>query len=254
MMGSISVTDVLADVAAAPGDPRIGAFFDLDGTMLDGFTPAAHARYRIRRREATLGEMLGVLEAAVRYRTGRMKFDHLLTRAAGYLRGCRLDELQELGERLFADDIRPRLHVVMTEVVRAHLQQGHTVVLSSSAMDIHAAPVARGLGIEHLICNHFELDGMGHLTGEIVKPIIWGARKADAVAAFSADHGVDLERSYFYADGDEDVALMRAVGNPRPVNPRPRMAATAAAQGWPVLRVSARRRGLRRIGLNTSRG
>jgi phosphoserine phosphatase len=47
-----------------------------------------------------------------------------------------------------------------------------------------------------------------------------------------------LDDSYFYADGDEDAALMAMVGHPRPVNPRPRLAAVAGQRGWPVLRVT----------------
>jgi phosphoserine phosphatase len=62
---------------------------------------------------------------------------------------------------------------------------------------------------------------------------------------------VDLQRSYFYADGDEDAALMVKVGNPRPVNPRPKLAALAAEHDWPVLRVvgmgGRRRPSLRRL-------
>ena len=38
--------------------------------------------------------------------------------------------------------------------------------------------------------------------------------------------------------GDEDIALMSLVGHPRPVNPRPGLAAMAAQRGWPVLRVT----------------
>ena len=66
---------------------------------------------------------------------------------------------------------------------------------------------------------------------------MWGRNKASAVQRFCEANDVDLQRSYFYADGDEDAALMALVGNPRPVNPRPGLAAVAAEQGWPVLRV-----------------
>lgn len=248
------MTELITELEAGPTGRQVGAFFDLDGTLVDGFTPAAHARHRIRNREARIGELLGVAEAALRYRYGRMEFERLLVRAAGYLRGAALDELDELGEELFRSQIRQRMRADMTQIVRTHLVLGHTVVLSSSAMSIHAGPVARALDIPHLICNRFELDGDGRLTGGVVAPIIWGPRKADAASAFSADRGVDLSRSYFYSDGDEDLPLMHAVGNPRPVNPRPGMAATAAEQGWPVLRFAgARKRGWR-IGLNTLRG
>jgi HAD superfamily hydrolase (TIGR01490 family) len=195
--------------------------------------------------------VLGVLEASLRYRLGRMEFERLVVRGAGYLRGDSLDELDELGENLFRRHIETRVFAQMHDVVRAHQARGHTVVLSSSALTIHAEPVARFLGIEGVICTHFEVDGDGLLTGGIVAPIVWGANKAKAVARFANGNGVDLQRSYFYADGDEDAALMRVVGHPRPVNPRAGLAAEALRSGWPVLEVSAgRRRGpvLRRLG------
>ncbi|MDT7731088.1 MAG: hypothetical protein QOK45_1341, partial [Mycobacterium sp.] len=100
-----------------------------------------------------------------------------------------------------------------------------------------AEPVARYLQIPHVLCNHFELDDRGLLTGRIARPVIWGRNKAAAVQRFCTDNDVNLAHSYFYADGDEDVALMKVVGNPRPVNPRPGLAAMAAAEGWRVLRV-----------------
>jgi HAD superfamily hydrolase (TIGR01490 family) len=130
----------------------------------------------------------------------------------------------------------------MHEIVRAHQQRGHTVVLSSSALTIHAEPVARFLEINHVLCNHFEVDDRGLLTGRIARPVIWGAKKAAAVERFCADNGVDLQCSYFYADGNEDAALMKLVGHPRPVNPRPGLAALAVENGWPVLRVAGVRR------------
>jgi HAD superfamily hydrolase (TIGR01490 family) len=237
--------DPVAEISASAPGPQIGAFFDLDGTLVDGFTATAHASDRIRRRQARIGEMLGVLEASMRYRFGRMQFQRLITRAAGYLRGESLAELDELGERLFVDRVAFRVFPYMHEIVRAHQLRGHTVVLSSSALTIHAEPVARFLEIDHVLCNHFEVDDDGRLTGRIAKPVIWGEKKATAVQRFSEANDVDLQRSYFYADGNEDAALMVLVGHPRPVNPRSGLAAMAAQQGWPVLSVASphRRRG-----------
>ena len=97
--------DVLSRIADGPAGAAVGAFFDLDGTLVEGFTPAAHARHRIRHRQAKFGELLGTAEAAIRYRFGRMEFDRLIVRAAGYLRGELLAELDALGEALFTPDI-----------------------------------------------------------------------------------------------------------------------------------------------------
>ncbi|MFO1426193.1 MAG: 1-acyl-sn-glycerol-3-phosphate acyltransferase [Steroidobacteraceae bacterium] len=58
----------------------------------------------------------------------------------------------------------------------------------------------------------------------------------------AARHGIDLARSYFYADGDEDEALMHLVGEPRPVNPHSRLARVAARRGWPVQQFTSRGR------------
>jgi HAD superfamily hydrolase (TIGR01490 family) len=231
--------DPLAQIAASPSGPAVGAFFDCDGTLVAGFTAVAHAGDRIRRGQARVGEVLGVVEASLRYKLGRMQFERLLVRAAGYLRGESLAELDQIGERLFADQVVHKVYPLMRQIVEAHRERGHTLVLSSSALTIHAAPVARALGIPHVVCNTFELDDHGLLTGRVAKPIVWGAQKAAAVQRFCADQRIDLRQSYFYADGDEDAPLMTLVGHPRPVNPRSGLAALAAAQGWPVLRISA---------------
>jgi HAD superfamily hydrolase (TIGR01490 family) len=235
----VLTSDPIAQIAQSPPGPAVGAFFDLDGTLVAGFTATAHAGDRIRRRQARIGEVLGVIEASVRYKLGRMQFERLLVRAAGYLRGESLAELDEIGERLYSEQVAAKVYPLMREIVRAHQDRGHAVVLSSSALTIHAEPVARALGITDVICNTFELDERGLLTGKVNRPIVWGPAKAAAARDFCASRGVDLAGSYFYADGDEDAALMNLVGHPRPVNPRPGLAALAAARNWPVLRPSA---------------
>src|ERR1700742_3254055 len=240
----LSPADAIAEIAASSSGPEVGAFFDLDGTLVDGFTAAVHLGDRIRRRQAGIRELLGVFEAALRYRFGRLEFEHLIMRAAGYLRGESLADLDELGERLFVERVASRLHSHMREIVQAHQERGHTVVMSSSALSIQALPVARFLGISNVQCNHFELDEHGRLTGEIVRPIVWGTTKAAAMRQFCADNDVAVQHSYFYADGDEDAPSMSLVGDPRPVNPRSGLAAAAATHGWPVMCLaSGRRRG-----------
>ncbi|MCK0174146.1 HAD family phosphatase [Mycolicibacterium sp. F2034L] len=238
----MTLPESVAEIGGGPGGPRIGAFFDLDGTLVDGFTATAHAGDRIRRRQASIGEVLGVMEASLRYRFGRMQFERLVVRAAGYLRGESLAELDELGERLFVDRVAARVYPHMREIVAAHQRRGHTVVLSSSALTIHAEPVARFLGVDEVLCNHFAVDAGGRLTGDVVRPVIWGPQKASTVERYCAERDVDLAASWFYADGDEDAALMALVGHPRPVNPRPGLAATAARRNWPVLRLARLRR------------
>ena len=145
-----------------------------------------------------------------------------------------------MGERIFQQSVVDLIYPEMRELVRAHQRRGHTVVLSSSALTMQAEPVARYLGIDHVVCNRFVVDEHGVLTGEVQRPVIWGTSKATSVQQFAAEHRVDLRSSYFYADGDEDLALMHLVGNPRPVNPGPELTKVAERRGWPILRFSSR--------------
>jgi putative phosphoserine phosphatase/1-acylglycerol-3-phosphate O-acyltransferase len=230
----------VAEIMASPPGPKIGAFFDLDGTLVAGFTAVILTQERLRRRDMGVGELISMVTAGLNHQLGRIEFEELISKASGALRGRPLSDLEEIGERLFNQKIESRIYPEMRELVRAHMARGHTVVLSSSALTIQVGPVARFLGIINTLTNKFETNEEGLLTGGVVNPILWGPGKAAAVQKFAAENGIDLKDSYFYADGDEDVALMYLVGNPRPTNPEGKMAAVAKRRGWPILRFTSR--------------
>ncbi|MGK2880809.1 MAG: HAD-IB family hydrolase [Mycobacterium sp.] len=230
----------VAEVIASPPGPKIGAFFDLDGTLVAGFTAVILTRQQFRARQLGVGDLITMIQAGLNHRLGRLEFESLINTAGAALRGRSLLDMDEVGERLFKQQIEARIYPEMRELVRAHLARGHTVCLSSSAMTIQVEPVARFLGIPSTLTNRFETDDDGILTGGIVRPILWGPGKANAAQKFAAEREIDLQESYFYADGDEDVALMYLVGNPRPTNPEGKMAAVARRRGWPILQFSSR--------------
>lgn len=230
----------VAEIQASPEGPDVGAFFDLDGTLVAGFTGVLMTQDRLRRRQMSVGEFIGMVQAGLNHQLGRSEFEDLIGKGARMLRGNSMSDLDELGERLFLQHVQKRIYPEMRNLVRAHMARGHTVVLSSSALTVQVEPVAKFLGMTNVLSNKFETDEDGLITGEVQRPIIWGPGKARAVQAFAARNGVDLAKSYFYADGDEDVALMYLVGNPRPTNPGGKMEAVAIKRGWPVLRFTSR--------------
>ncbi|MFV0494285.1 HAD-IB family hydrolase [Mycobacterium sp.] len=225
---------------ASPAGPQVGAFFDLDGTLVAGFTAVILTQERLRRRDMGVSELLSMVQGSLSLSLGRIEFEELIGNATMALAGRMLSDLDEIGERLFNQRIESRIYPEMRELVRAHVARGHTVVLSSSALTIQVNPVARFLGIDNTLTNSFEINADGILTGGILRPILWGSGKATAVQRFAAEHDIDLKDSYFYADGDEDVALMHLVGNPRPTNPEGKMAAVAKKRGWPILKFDSR--------------
>jgi putative phosphoserine phosphatase / 1-acylglycerol-3-phosphate O-acyltransferase len=230
----------LAEVEAGPGGPGVGAFFDLDGTLVAGYTAAAQTRDRLRRRDLRMVEFLTIVQLAVQFRLGRRAFETLIEGSALTVKGRLAREVDAMGERIFQRSVADLVYPEMRELVQAHQRRGHTVVLSSSALTNQVEPVARHLGIEFIVCNRLVADERGVLTGEVEQPVVWGPTKASAAQQFAADHRLDLKESYFYADGDEDLSLMQLVGRPRPVNPGPALTRAAVRHGWPVRRFSSR--------------
>ncbi|MBR9909517.1 MAG: HAD-IB family hydrolase [Gammaproteobacteria bacterium] len=229
----------LTEIKSGPQGPQVGVFFDLDGTVIAGFSVSHLAKDRIKNKELGLTELGQTLAVALSASVGNSEFEDLLEIGARTWQGRSDQELHAMGERLFQSKIVNIIYPEMQKIVRAHQQAGHTVVLSSSATAYQVEPVARFLGIDKIICNRFSVSN-GILTGAVEKPVIWGKTKALAAQEFTRQAGIDLQQCYFYADGDEDTALMYLVGKPRPTNPRKKLARIAAARGWPIQRFSSR--------------
>jgi putative phosphoserine phosphatase/1-acylglycerol-3-phosphate O-acyltransferase len=116
---------------------------------------------------------------------------------------------------------------------------GHTLVLASSALRYQTAPWAQELGMDHVLQTEVELAG-GVLTGRVLGPPMYGAQKARGLEALAAEHDLDLDASFAYSNGGEDVPFLSATGHATAIEPDERLAAEARERGWPVLRCRAR--------------
>ena len=70
-----------------------------------------------------------------------------------------------------------------------------------------------------------------------MRPVCYGAGKTYWAERFAAAEGLDLARSYFYTDSITDLPVLERVGEPRVVNPDPRLRRAAMRRGWPVLQL-----------------
>jgi len=238
------VDDVIQGVLNGPSGPRIGAFFDLDGTLVEGYTARALYADRFKRGDIGAREFLHTLFAAVEGTLGGDLTTLGDVSIAG-LRGQSEDTMLELGERAFVQKIARTIRPQARELVRAHLRMGHTVAVASSATRFQIEPVARDLSIPNVLCTQLETVN-GILTGELDGPVLFGEPKAATVRRFAKQNHVQLKTSHGYANGAEDVPFLSSVGNPNALNPHPGLAAVARAQGWPILNLrEPRKAGLR---------
>jgi len=236
------IEELGAAIRSGPGGPKIAAVFDFDGTLIEGYSAKALYAHRLRNLEVGLAELV---------RTARMmngptlteeQFVELVEGALGSWAGRSIEDVLELGERLFVGGIAGDLFHDAWWLVKAHQRAGHTVVIATSATELQVAPLARELGVEHVLCTRLETED-GLLTGKVAGRPPWGAGKIAAVCDFFAEHDIAMADAHAYANGDEDVPLLEEVGHPHPVNPQKELAAVAAARGWPVVRFSSTRPG-----------
>jgi putative phosphoserine phosphatase/1-acylglycerol-3-phosphate O-acyltransferase len=230
----------IAAIMAAPKGPKIGAFFDFDGTLIDGYSAAAYFADRVRSGEANWQEIVETLRLLGKGDLSDAEFGEIIGKGIAEWAGKTEAEMLELWQRLFRKKIANNQFPEAWHLVRAHQRMCHTVAIASSATPYQAMPLAQEWDIAHLICTQPMIRN-GKLTGGIFGTPAWGEGKAAAVRRFASQHGITLTQSYGYANGNEDLAFLNTVGHAIAVNPKPHLAEVASEKSWPVLRFQARR-------------
>lgn len=230
------IDDLLADIAAGPQGPEVGAFFDFDGTLIDGYSATLYFRERLTKGQIGPAELFGTLVEVFNMTSRGHDVTRLVEVALQALAGREVAELEQFATEMWRTRIAPKVYPDARRLVAAHLRAGHTVALASSATRFQAASAAADLDIPHILVTEIE-DEDGVLTGRVSGPILWGPGKAQAVRDFAAEQGVDLGESYAYGNGAEDVPYLEVVGRPRPLNPDGGLTRAAEERGWPVHRL-----------------
>jgi putative phosphoserine phosphatase/1-acylglycerol-3-phosphate O-acyltransferase len=234
-----TLDELLDAIAAAPQGPQIAAFFDYDGTVIDNFSAAAFYRHRLRHFEIGPLELAKTLLGAARGIDSGEDFEEFLKMALSAWRGRSEEEMRGLGDRLFKHEIAGRMHWEAWRLVQAHHAMGHRVVLASSATRFQVEPMARELAADHVLCTPVEVvDGV--VTGRTAGPVLWGEGKARAARALGAEHDLDMDASFAYSNGAEDVPFLETAGNPVCVDPETALVRVAHERGWPILRCAPR--------------
>ena len=228
-------------ISAVAGVESVGAFFDLDGTLLAA--PSLEWRF--------IGYLLERDEISGRH-VGRWlarfvaDFWHDLHGATvgnkRYLCGISEAVADEWGKSLameyFCGDALGLFEEALQRIVW-HGVQGHRVFVVSGTLAPLARVVARR--VSTLVCAEIEVcateleaaPGVARIwNGCIAGEHMSGGAKLRAVAGIAARYGIDLARSYAYGDSFSDLRMLEGVGNSVAVNPTRRLARVARERGW----------------------
>lgn len=210
------------------------AFFDLDRTLLAGASgPVISQALRtvgvISGEPNPLEPLLFRLYDLFGENSPTMFVTRHASRAA---RGWPVESVRAaaaLAAPTLADNVLPYAR----REIEQHHAEGRAVVLATTTPRQILEPFAELLGFDDVIATNYGHDG-DTFDGRVIGEFVWGRAKARAVAAWAAEHGVELGDSSAYSDSYYDVPLLSIVGRPHAVNPDPRLAMIAVLRRWPI--------------------
>ena len=100
-----ALTARLAEIAAGPTGPQIGAFFDFDGTLIDGFSASHLVKDRWKKKQLGLREVSELLTFSLMKRPADIDFMELIENAIGRWKGMAEADIATLWEQIFVRDI-----------------------------------------------------------------------------------------------------------------------------------------------------
>jgi HAD superfamily hydrolase (TIGR01490 family) len=209
----------------------ICAFFDMDRTLLRCNTGTQWIRFLRRRGEISTWKMLRAASWIARYKLSILDLE-AVTRVAtadmtGDLEAPMIEKTRLFFDEVVLSSIAPKAR----EQVELHRRQGHLLAILSSSTPYVTEPLARHLGIEHVLCTRVHVAD-GRFTGTHEVPACAGAGKVHWAERFARERDVDLDASFFYTDSYSDLPMLVRVGVPRVINPDTRLKRYARRAGW----------------------
>ena len=211
----------------------VAAFFDVDGTLIAKNSGPLYMKFLRRRGEIRRRDVFRTSYLYLRYRLGLLDIEAAAASTSAWIRGRLERDIADHCRVWYREMVRQYLLPEMVRRVRQHQAQGHVVALLSSTTPYLAGPLAEELGIEHLIVSRLIVED-GRFTGDVHRPICYGAGKIHWAKRFAAERDIDLAASWFYTDSVTDLPMLEIVGHPEIVNPDLRLRREARRRGWNI--------------------
>lgn len=218
-------------------DAGIGAFFDMDRTLLSDSSSLLWIKYMRGRGALPFKQMMQIGGLLLRYQMGSLDMVDTTRRLVAQLAGESEHDRILFTREWFDQQLRHYVTAEGRRWVEAHRRLDHRVALITASPSYTADVVAEGLaiGAEDVLATRLEVVD-GCFTGQIVEPMCYGPGKLTLAKAHADKYGLDLAASYFYTDSIVDLPLLEKVGYPVAVNPDTPLRKLATARRWHIVR------------------
>jgi len=213
---------------------RRAALFDMDRTLLSTNSALLYTRYRRDRGEIGVWGTARVLYWLLQYGFGIIDAEKVALQALRDFTGRQEQSLGRSSETWFRNYVAQHIREHARRVVEHHRRCGDILAIVTGATIYAARPLARELGIDHLVCSELEIAADGSLTGRPITPLCYGAGKVQRTRRLAEHLGFSLEEAVFYSDSITDLPLLEQVGSPVVVCPDRRLRREALSRNWPI--------------------
>ncbi len=137
--------------------------------------------------------------------------------------------------------IAPAIRPEALALLARHRDAGDELLIITATNEFVTRPIARALGVEHLLAVELERGASGWYSGAIRGVPSMREGKVQRMSEWLAARGLawgDVD-STFYSDSFNDVPLLERVDHPVGTNPDARLRALATERGWPILELFA---------------
>jgi HAD superfamily hydrolase (TIGR01490 family) len=212
------------------------AFFDVDGTLVKGYMILAFPDFLTKKgffdrkandRIQSLRRLYS--SGKIRYRVLSVKIPGLF--AAG-IEGQTQSEIEDLATE-FTETYSKNIFPYSRKLVSLMNSHGFfTVAVSGSPIEVLKT---LEMGFRETQGTEMEVVN-GIYTGRVMRNLIISEGKKRVIASIIDRHAFDLRHSFAFGDTEQDLVMLRLVGNPVTLNPNPLLREEALEKGWRIPR------------------
>ena len=214
------------------------AIFDLDNTLLDGDSDynwgiylvkkgyLDEEEYKVKNQKFFEEYQHGILDI---FAFAEFQFQFLKNNTRKFLNDVRSDYIDEI--------IKPMVLKKAVDLVSQHKEVGDSLLIITATNSFITKPIGELFGIENLIGTDPE-EHLGEFTGKVKGTPSFKEGKVTRLFDWldARDFKLtDFEKTFFYSDSHNDLALLEVVTNPVVVNGDKILLEKAQEKNWPTL-------------------
>jgi len=214
------------------------AIFDLDNTLLDGDSDYNWGLYLVKKGYLDEGEYKEQNQKFFEeYQVGKLdifafaefQFRFLKNNTRKFLNDVRSDYINEI--------IKPMILKKAVDLVNQHKEARDRLLIITATNSFITKPIGELFGIDELIGTDPE-ENEGEFTGKVKGTPSFKEGKVTRLFDWLGEKNLklaDFEKTFFYSDSQNDLALLEVVTNPVVVNGDKILQKKAQEKNWPTL-------------------